>query len=38
VHDAHIAALCREHGVEEIVSADADFNRFTGFRVVNPFR
>jgi len=38
VHDAHIAALCREHGIDELVSADADFNRFRGFRVTNPFR
>jgi toxin-antitoxin system PIN domain toxin len=38
VHDAHIAALCREHGIEELVTADADFHRFAGFRVTNPFR
>jgi hypothetical protein len=37
VHDAHIAALCREHGVSELVTADADFLRFRGIRVVNPF-
>lgn len=38
VHDAHIAALCREHGIDELVTGDADFYRFTGFRVTNPFR
>lgn len=36
VHDAHIAALCRYHGVEEIWSADRDFGRFSGIRVRNP--
>lgn len=37
IHDAHIAALCREHGVRELLSADADFARFKGLRVRNPF-
>ena len=37
VHDAHIAALCREHGVRELLTADADFARFRGFEVANPF-
>jgi predicted nucleic acid-binding protein len=36
VHDARIAALCRQHGVRELWSADRDFNRFAGFAVVNP--
>jgi len=36
VHDAHIAALCVTHGVRELWSADRDFGRFTGFKVVNP--
>jgi uncharacterized protein len=36
VHDARIAALCSEHGVRELWSADRDFNRFTGLAVVNP--
>lgn len=38
VHDAHIVALCREHGVDEIVTADRDFMRFSGITVTNPFR
>lgn len=38
VHDAHIAALCCEHGIDELFTADADFHRFTGFKVTNPFR
>jgi hypothetical protein len=37
VHDAHIAALLREHGVEEIWTADRDFARFPGLRVHDPF-
>ena len=36
VHDARIAALCRQHGVRELWSADRDFNRFPGLVVVNP--
>jgi uncharacterized protein len=37
VHDAHIAALCREHGVGELVTGDRDFLRFTWLKVTNPF-
>jgi toxin-antitoxin system PIN domain toxin len=36
VHDARIAALCRQHGVRELWSADRDFSRFAGLKVVNP--
>jgi toxin-antitoxin system PIN domain toxin len=36
LHDARIAALCRQHGVRELWSADRDFSRFSGLRVVNP--
>jgi len=36
VHDARIAALCRQHGVRELWSADRDFSRFPGLNVVNP--
>ena len=36
VHDARIAALCRQHGVRELWSADRDFSRFAGIVVVNP--
>jgi toxin-antitoxin system PIN domain toxin len=36
VHDARIAALCREHGIRELWSADRDFSRFAGLQVVNP--
>jgi uncharacterized protein len=37
IHDAHIAALCLEHGVTELVSADRDFLRFKSLKIVNPF-
>lgn len=37
IHDAHIAALCLEHGVSELVTGDRDFSRFSGLQVVNPF-
>ena len=36
VHDARIFAICRLHGVRELWSADRDFSRFRGVRVVNP--
>jgi uncharacterized protein len=36
VHDARIAALCRQHGVRELWSADRDFTRLPGVLVVNP--
>lgn len=36
VHDARIAALCVQHGVRELWSADRDFSRFGGVKVVNP--
>lgn len=37
LHDAHIAALCLEHGVTELFTADRDFARFTALHVTNPF-
>jgi uncharacterized protein len=36
VHDARIAALCQQHGVRELWSADRDFGRFAALKVVNP--
>jgi uncharacterized protein len=36
VHDARIAAICREHGVRELWSADRDFSRLAGINVRNP--
>ncbi len=37
VHDAHIAALCLEHGIRELITGDRDFSRFPALRVYNPF-
>lgn len=36
-HDAHIAALVVEHGVEEFWTADRDFARFPEIRCRDPF-
>jgi len=36
VHDARVAALCQQHGVTELWSADRDFGRFPGLSVRNP--
>lgn len=38
IHDAHIATLCIEHGVGELVTADRDFSRFPAIKATNPFR
>lgn len=37
LHDAHIAALCIEHGVSELLTGDRDFSRFP-LRTIDPFR
>ncbi len=31
--DAQIAAVCREHGIDELLTADRDFARFQGLRI-----
>jgi toxin-antitoxin system PIN domain toxin len=36
IHDARIAALCLQHAVEEIWTADRDFSRFSGLKTRNP--
>lgn len=36
VHDARIAALCLQHGVRTLWSADRDFSRFPRLAVTNP--
>ena len=38
IHDAHIAALCIEHGVSELFTGDRDFQRFSPLKMVDPFR
>ncbi len=36
VHDLHIAAVMKEHGIAELRTADTDFHQFRFLRVVNP--
>ena len=36
VHDTRVAALCLQHGVTALWSADRDFSRFPDLKVVNP--
>lgn len=36
MHDARIAAICLDHGVSALLTADRDFSRFPGLRVRNP--
>ena len=36
VHDARIAALCRQDGIDELWTADRDFSRFADVRAKNP--
>lgn len=36
VHDARVAALCLQHGVKTLWSADRDFARFAPLHAVNP--
>lgn len=36
IHDLHIAALMREHGIREIRTSDTDFHQFKFLRVVDP--
>ncbi len=38
VHDARIAAICIEHGVRELWTADRDYKKFTELRTRNPLR
>ncbi|REJ83191.1 MAG: PIN domain-containing protein [Acidobacteria bacterium] len=37
VHESHIAALCLEHGVTELLTRDRDFARFAGLATRDPF-
>jgi toxin-antitoxin system PIN domain toxin len=36
IHDARIAAICLEHGVSELWTADRDFGRFPSLKARNP--
>jgi len=35
-HAARVAAICRQHGVRELWSADRDYSRFAKLVVINP--
>jgi hypothetical protein len=35
-HDARVVAICRQHGVKVVWSADRDLSRFGGLKIVNP--
>jgi uncharacterized protein len=37
IHDARIAAICLDHGVSELWTADRDFSRFPDLKTRNPF-
>jgi len=36
VHDARVAAICLDHGVQELWTADRDFSRFPRLKTRNP--
>ena len=36
IHDARIAAICLDHDIHELWTADRDFSRFAGLRLRNP--
>jgi uncharacterized protein len=36
VHDARIAALCVQHAIDELWSADRDFSKYPAIRARNP--
>ena len=36
IHDARIAAICLQHGVSELWTADRDFSRFPTLKARNP--
>jgi hypothetical protein len=36
VHDVRIAALCKQHSVTKLWTADRDFNRFQSVLTINP--
>jgi uncharacterized protein len=36
IHDCRIAAICQNHGVKVLYSADRDFNLFPSLKCINP--
>ena len=37
IHDARVAALCLAHGIDELLTADRDFQLFPGLQTRDPF-
>ena len=35
-HDAHLAALCLEHGIRKIATTDIEFRKFPFLEVIDP--
>lgn len=38
VHDARVAAICLQNGIDELWTVDRDFSRFPALRVRNPLK
>lgn len=38
VHDGRVAAICRDHNVTTLWSADRDFSRMGGLKIENPLK
>ncbi|MFM7808193.1 MAG: type II toxin-antitoxin system VapC family toxin [Planctomycetota bacterium] len=38
IHDARVAAICIDHGVRTLLTADRDFTKVKGLRVQDPLR
>lgn len=38
IHDARVYAICVSSGVRTLWTADRDFERFSGLKIVNPLR
>lgn len=36
IHDARVVAICLQHGIKELWTADRDFSRFKGLKLHNP--
>jgi len=36
IHDARVAAICLQHGITELWTADRDFSRFASLKFRNP--
>ena len=36
IHDARVAAICLQHGIDELWTVDRDFSRIPRLKVRNP--